>query len=44
MREALSEEESAALVSATPLRAAGLGAGAAECLSLDSVVAFFVSG
>ena len=43
VQETLSEAEYAALVSATPLRAAGLGAGAADCLSLDSVVAFFVS-
>lgn len=43
VQETLSDAEYAALVSATPLRAAGLGAGAADCLSLDSVVAFFVS-
>ena len=43
VRETLSEQEYGALLSATPLRAAGLGAGAAECLSLDSLAAFFVS-
>ncbi len=43
VQETLTEEEYAALVSATPLQAARLGAGAADCLSLDSVVAFFVS-
>lgn len=43
VRDTLSEDEYGALLSATPLRAAGLGAGAAECLSLDSVAAFFVS-
>ena len=43
VRDALSEGEYEALLSATPLRAAGLGAGAAECLSLDSLAAFFVS-
>ncbi len=43
VRDTLSEEEYGALLGATPLRAAGLGAGAAECLSLDSVAAFFVS-
>ena len=43
VRDTLSEEEYGALLSATPLQAAGLGAGAAECLSLDSLAAFFVS-
>ena len=43
VRDTLSEEEYGALLSATPLRAAGLGAGAADCLSLDSLAAFFVS-
>ena len=43
VRDTLSEEDYEALLSATPLRAAGLGAGAAECLSLDSLTAFFVS-
>ena len=43
VRDTLSEEDYGALLSATPLRAAGLGAGAAECLSLDSVSAFFVT-
>ncbi|MCY4448018.1 MAG: hypothetical protein OXE02_04125, partial [Chloroflexi bacterium] len=42
VQETLSEAEYGALVNATPLRAAGLGASAADCLSLDSVVAFFV--
>ena len=43
VRNTLSEEEYGALLGATPLRAAGLGAGAAECLSVDSVAAFFVT-
>ena len=43
VRDTLSEEDYGALLSATPLRAAGLGVSAAECLSLDSVAAFFVS-
>ena len=43
VRDTLSEEEYEALLRATPLRAAGLGAGAAECLSVDSLAAFFVS-
>ena len=43
VRDTLSEAEYGALLRATPLRAAGLGAGAAECLSLDSLAAFFVS-
>ncbi len=43
VRDTLSEEEYEALLRATPLRVAGLGAGATQCLSLDSVAAFFVS-
>ena len=42
VRDALSEEEYGVLVSATPLRAAGLGVIATDCLTLDSVAAFFV--
>ena len=42
VRDALSEEEYGALVNATPLRAAGLGVIATDCLTLDSVAAFFV--
>ena len=42
VRDALSEEEYGALVGATPLRAAGLGVTATDCLTLDSVAAFFV--
>ena len=43
VRDTLSAEEYGALLSATPLRVAALGAGAAECLSLDSIAAFFVN-
>ena len=43
MRDTLSEEEYGAMVGATPLRAAGFGINAAECLSLDSVVAFLLA-
>ena len=43
VRDTLSEAEYGAMVGATPLRAAGLGVNAAECLELDSVVAFFVA-
>ena len=43
VRDTLSEEEYEALLRATPLRAAGLGASAADCLSLDSLTAFFVT-
>lgn len=42
VRDALTEGEYAALVSATPLRAAGVGVSATDCLTLDSVAAFFV--
>ena len=43
VRDTLSEAEYGAMVSATPLRAAGLGVNAAECLELDSVVAFLLA-
>ena len=43
VRDTLSEEEYEELVDATPLRAAGLGVGATGCLTLDSVVVFFVT-
>ena len=41
--DTLSEAEYGAMVTATPLRAAGLGVSAAECLELDSVVAFLLA-
>ena len=43
VRGALSEAEYGAMVAATPLRAAGLGVNAAQCLTPDSVVAFLLA-
>ena len=43
VRDALSEAEYGAMVSETPLRAAGLGINAAGCLAPDSVVDFLLA-
>ncbi len=43
VRDTLSEAEYRAMVGATPLRAAGLGVNAADCLTPDSVVAFLLA-
>ena len=43
VRDMLSDSDYEAMVGATPLRAAGFGVQAAECLSLDSVVAFLLA-
>ena len=43
VRGTLSDAEYGAMVGATPLRAAGLGVNAAECLAPDSVVTFLLA-
>ena len=43
VRDSLPEAEYAAMLNATPLRAAGIGVNAAECLTLDSSIAFLRS-